>query len=63
MPTKLQKNDPLLTDAEVAARLKLHKKTISRLRYAGELPTIRVGNRARIPASAVEEYLRRQIEE
>jgi len=62
VPTKIAKNDPLLTDTEVAARLQVCKKTVSRLRYADELPTVRVGNRARIPASSVDEYIRRQLE-
>ena len=47
-----------LTVAEVAAMMRVSKMTVYRLVHSGELPAIRVGRSFRVPASAVDDYLR-----
>jgi excisionase family DNA binding protein len=50
-----------LTVAEVAAAMRVSKMTVYRLVHGGELPAVRVGRSFRVPADAVEEYLRRSF--
>lgn len=47
-----------LTVAEVAAIMRVSKMTVYRLVHSGELPALRVGRSFRVPASAVDDYLR-----
>ena len=47
-----------LTVAEVAAAMRVSKMTVYRLVHSGELPAIRVGRSFRVPADAVQVYLR-----
>lgn len=47
-----------LTVAEVAAAMRVSKMTVYRLVHAGELPAARVGRSYRVPAAAVDAYLR-----
>jgi excisionase family DNA binding protein len=47
----------LLSPADVAARLGVHRETVYRLVARGELVAIRVGSLLRFEASAVEAYL------
>ncbi|MFZ0323411.1 MAG: helix-turn-helix domain-containing protein [Actinomycetes bacterium] len=47
-----------LTVAEVAAMMRVSKMTVYRLVHSGELPAVRVGRSFRVPASAVDDYLR-----
>lgn len=47
----------LMTDREVAELFGVSRTHVRRLRYSGDLPTVRVGKLARIPASAVAAYL------
>jgi len=47
-----------LTVAEVAAIMRVSKMTVYRLVHSGELPAVRVGRSFRVPASAVDDYLR-----
>ncbi len=56
MPSKTIRNDQLLTDRQVAERWSTSATTVRRLRYAGALPTTRVGTLARISLSAVLAY-------
>jgi excisionase family DNA binding protein len=49
----------LLTDKQVGDQLHCSEKTVRRLRYRGELTTVLVGGLRRIPASSVENYIRR----
>ncbi len=56
MPSKLVTNDQLLTERQVAERWATSATTVRRLRYAGALPTTRVGTLARIRLSAVLAY-------
>lgn len=59
MPMKVPAaREPLLTDRQVAERLGIGVTTARRLRYAGQLPTVRVGTLARVPAEAVEEFVK-----
>lgn len=55
-------DEPLLTDREVAELLGVSRTTARRLRYQGELPTVRVGTLARVPRAAVLAYVVRQTE-
>ena len=48
-----------LTVAEVAAAMRVSKMTVYRLVHAGDLPAARVGRSFRVPADAVNEYLRK----
>jgi excisionase family DNA binding protein len=50
-----------LTVAEVAAVMRVSKMTVYRLVHGGELPAIRVGRSFRVPADAVNEYLRKSF--
>jgi excisionase family DNA binding protein len=47
-----------VTVAEVAAIMRVSKMTVYRLVHSGELPAIRVGRSFRVPAQAVDDYLR-----
>ncbi|MCW2777409.1 MAG: phage transcriptional regulator [Frankiales bacterium] len=47
-----------MTVAEVAAIMRVSKMTVYRLVHSGELPSVRVGRSFRVPARAVNEYLR-----
>ncbi len=48
----------LLTVAEVASALRVSRMTVYRLVQSGELAAIQVGRSYRVPAHAVEAYLR-----
>ncbi|MHA7171702.1 helix-turn-helix domain-containing protein [Arthrobacter monumenti] len=48
----------LLTVDEVAATLRVSKMTVYRKVHAGELPSLHFGRSFRIPARAIEAYLR-----
>jgi len=47
-----------LTVAEVASVMRVSKMTVYRLVHSGELPAVRVGRSFRVPAQAVDDYLR-----
>lgn len=47
-----------LTVAEVADVMRVSKMTVYRLVHSGELPAIRVGRSFRVPAQAVQDYVR-----
>jgi excisionase family DNA binding protein len=47
------------TDADVAALLRVSRRTVYRLRKSGVLPAIRIGRAVRIPAEAVTQFLER----
>jgi len=50
--------DPLLTAAEVAAELRIDKRTVYHLLRSGQLPHINLGFRTkRIKRSALDQYL------
>ena len=56
-------DEQLLTAAEVAARLAVPKAFVYELARRGELPTLHVGARyVRIPATALEQWVRRQMD-
>ncbi len=57
MAPKTKPPERLLSDHEVAEQLGVSRTLVRRLRYAGDLPTVRVGNLARIPESAVTAYV------
>jgi excisionase family DNA binding protein len=50
-----------MTVAEVAAAMRVSKMTVYRLVHGGELPAIRVGRSFRVPADAVNDYLRKSF--
>ncbi len=56
-------NKLLLTVPEAAARLSLGRSKFLELLYAGTWPTVRIGRAVRIPASALEAWVARQVEE
>lgn len=58
--TKPRADDPLWSDERVAEHLSVSRVTARRLRYRGELPTVKVGAAARTPRSAVLAYQARQ---
>lgn len=47
-----------LTVAEVAEQMRVSNMTVYRILHSGELPAIRVGRSFRVPAEALEAYLR-----
>ena len=47
-----------LTVAEVAEMMRLSRMTVYRLVHSGELPAVRVGRSFRVPADALDAYLR-----
>jgi excisionase family DNA binding protein len=47
-----------LTVLEVADVMRVSKMTVYRLLHAGELPGVRVGRSFRVPADALDAYLR-----
>ncbi len=47
-----------LTVAEVASVMRVSKMTVYRLVHNGDLPAVRVGRSFRVPAQAVDDYLR-----
>lgn len=53
-----QRHDDFMTVAEVAAIMRVSKMTVYRLVHSGELPAVRVGRSFRVPAGAVDDYLR-----
>lgn len=53
-----QRHDDFMTVAEVAAIMRVSKMTVYRLVHSGELPAVRVGRSFRVPAQAVDDYLR-----
>lgn len=53
-----ERRDDFMTVAEVAAIMRVSKMTVYRLVHSGELPAVRVGRSFRVPATAVDEYLR-----
>lgn len=50
-----------LTVQEVAELMRVSKMTIYRRVHAGELPAVRFGRSYRVPANAVESYLRQAV--
>ena len=60
MPSKLTDPGPLLNHQEAADRLGVSVVTVRRLRYAGDLPTVKVRGAVRIPLRAVQAYVAAQ---
>ncbi len=60
MPPRSNPPEQMLSDQQVAEHLGVSATLVRRLRYRGELPTVRVGTLARIPASAVAAYVAAQ---
>ncbi len=60
MPTRSNPAERMLSDQQVAEHLGVSVTLVRRLRYKRELPTVRVGTLARIPASAVAAYVAAQ---
>ena len=54
---------PLLTISEAAERLGISYQTAYKWAERGELPTVRVAGRRRVPAAALDEMLRRWNEQ
>lgn len=50
-----------LTVQEVAELMRVSKMTVYRMVHAGELPAVRFGRSYRVPANAVESYLRQAV--
>jgi excisionase family DNA binding protein len=50
----------LLKPADVASRLGIGRAAVYRLIAEGQLPTVRVGSRARVPLEALLEWVRRR---
>lgn len=49
-------NDPLLTVAEVAARWRVHRRTIVRMLDRGDLDGVRIGGQIRVRPESVDAY-------
>jgi excisionase family DNA binding protein len=56
-------NVDLLTIPEVAKRTRLGKSTVYLMAQRGELPVIRFGTAVRIPADALDRWLRERIDQ
>lgn len=56
-------NVNFLTVQEVAGLMRVSKMTVYRMVHAGELPAVRFGRSYRVPANAVEGYLRSAVVE
>ncbi len=56
-------NVNFLTVQEVAELMRVSKMTVYRMVHAGELPAVRFGRSYRVPANAVESYLRAAVVE
>ncbi|KYH46231.1 helix-turn-helix domain-containing protein [Branchiibius sp. NY16-3462-2] len=56
-----ERHDDFMTVAEVAAIMRVSKMTVYRLVHSGELPAVRVGRSFRVPAHAVDDYLRQSF--
>jgi excisionase family DNA binding protein len=54
---------PLLTISEAAERLGINYQTAYKWAERGELPTVRVAGRRRVPAAALDEIIRRWNEQ
>ncbi|MDJ0317892.1 MULTISPECIES: helix-turn-helix domain-containing protein [Arthrobacter] len=54
-------NVTFLTVQEVAELMRVSKMTVYRMVHAGELPAVRFGRSYRVPANAVESYLRSAV--
>ncbi len=52
-----------LTVAEVAAVMRVSKMTVYRLVHNAELPAVKIGRSFRVPAQAVDDYLRNSFVE
>lgn len=62
MPKKETTLPRLLTHEQVAEWLGVSPPTIRRLRYEGELTTVRIRGQVRIPRESVEDYIERHTE-
>ncbi len=51
----------LLKDSQVAQRLGVSRATARRMRYRGQLPTVRIGRAVRIPEEALDSFVARQV--
>jgi excisionase family DNA binding protein len=56
-------NDELLTIEEATQRLRVGRTTVYLLMTSGELPSINIRRRRLIPASAVDSYIARKLQE
>ncbi|PJE97186.1 excisionase [Streptomyces carminius] len=56
-------DEELLTVPEVMARLRLGRSTVYALIRSRHLPSVTIGRSRRIPASAVREFISRQMAE
>ena len=56
-----QTSTRFLTVMEVASLMRVSKMTVYRLLHSGELPGLRVGRSFRVPADALETYLRSAV--
>ncbi len=49
-----------LSQVEVAERLEVSLQTVGRIVERGELPSVKIGRRVKVPSAAVSAYLERQ---
>lgn len=49
-----------LSKSEVAERLEVSGQTVARMVERGDLPSIRIGQRVKVPASGLAEYIRKR---
>lgn len=52
----------LLTAEDVAEVLQIGRTRVYELIYAGQLQSIKIGRLRRVPVSAVDDFIRRQLE-
>lgn len=53
----------LLTVAEAAAMLSINRSTLYRMLLEGQIRTIRIGRLRRVPVSALQEFVTRQVQD
>lgn len=54
---EFNRDDPMLTVAEISAALRISKMTVYRLMHQGDLASVRIGRAYRVRESEVHRYL------
>jgi excisionase family DNA binding protein len=59
----MAESESLLTPKDVARRLAIGRTTVFLLLRSGQLPSVKIGRARRIPAAAVDDFIKRQLGE
>ncbi len=55
---RMERERKYLNMTEVAGRLEVSGQTVARMIERGELPSVRIGRRVKVPAASLAEYIR-----